>query len=162
MSTQPIPVQSTALWLGGAAFEHIPDSGHRFVTDARLGGDDARPRRGPSPMEVLLGAVAGCTGIDVVDILSKMRLELRALSVTAEGERYEAVPRAYRRIHMSYEVETEPPAPEKIRRAVELSVTKYCSVSATLAGAVEMTYTLRCHGQTYEGRIPGAPDTAGE
>lgn len=162
MSATPVPMQSAAIWLGGTAFEHTPDSGQRFVTDARLPGGEERPRRGPSPMEILLGAVAGCTGIDVVDILGKMRLEIRALSILAEGERYEAVPRAFRRIHMTYEIETEPPDPEKVRRAVELSVTKYCSVSATLAGAVEMRYTLRCHGQEHEGRIPGVGELAGQ
>lgn len=161
MGTTPAPIQSTAIWMGGAAFEHTPNSGLRFITDARLPGEEDRPRRGPSPMEVLLGAAAGCTGIDVVEILKKMRVELRSLNITAEGERYESVPRAYRRIHLSYEIETEPPDPEKVRRAVDLSVTKYCSVSATLAGAVEMRYTLRCHGQEYEGRIPGVREIAG-
>lgn len=162
MTATPAPMRSTATWLGGAAFEHTPDSGLRFVTDARLAGDEERPRRGPSPMEIILGAVAGCTGIDLVEVLRKMRLEIRVLRITAEGERYDTVPRAFRRIHMTYEIETEPLEPEKIRRAVELSVTKYCSVTATLAGAVEMRYTLRCHGQEHEGRIPGVGEIAGQ
>jgi len=161
MSARTGMPHTTSAWLGGATFEHTPDSAQRFVTDARLSGDEDRPRRGPSPMELLLGAVAGCTGIDVVDILRKMRLEIRALRISTEGERYETVPRAYRRIHVTYEIETEPPDPEKIRRAVELSVGKYCSVSATLAGSVAMSYTLRCHGEVHEGRIPGVVETTG-
>jgi putative redox protein len=117
-------------------------------------GFEAQPRRGPSPMELVLGAVAGCTGIDVVSILGKMRLEIRSLWIEAEGERREEQPRAFRRIHLTYEIATEPPDPEKIRRAVELSVVKYCSVSATLTGSVAMSYTLRCHDLEFEGTIP--------
>jgi putative redox protein len=159
-ATQGVTRSATA-WLGAATFEHTPDSGQRFITDARLSGDEDRPRRGPSPMELLLGAVAGCTGIDVVGILRKARLEIRVLRITTEGERCESVPRAYQRIHLTYEIETDPPAPEKVRRAVELSIGKYCSVSATLAGAVAMSYTLRCHGEVHEGRIPGVAEIAG-
>ena len=155
MAGTPGPMQCMTVWRGGAAFEHVADSQQRFVTDARLEGHESQPRQGPTPMELLLGAVAGCTGIDLVNILGTMRIAVRTIHIVSEGERRESHPRAFRRIHLLYEVETDPPDPEKVRRAVELSAGKYCSVAATLVGTAEMGYTLRCHGQEFEGTIPG-------
>jgi putative redox protein len=152
----PGMLRSTSNWLGAGAFEHSADSGLRFVTDARLPAYESAELRGPTPMEMLLGAAAGCTGLDIVGILAKMRLAITGLKIAAEGERRDEHPRAFRRIHLTYEIETEPPDPEQIRRAVELSVAKYCSVTATLAAAATMSYTLRCHGEQYEGTIPRA------
>jgi putative redox protein len=156
MANTPAPLRSVSTWLGAGAFEHRPGSGHAFVTDARLPAYPEAELRGPTPMEMLLGATAGCTGLDIILVLSKMRLEIRTLRITAEGERREEHPRAFRRIRLNYEIETAPPDPEQIRRAVELSVTKYCSVTATLVAGAEMSYTLRCHGEEYEGTIPRA------
>ncbi len=97
------------------------------------GGEDAA--FGPSPMLLLLLAIGGCTAIDVVDILRKMRQPLTALSVEVVGEKAEQVPKRYTSIELVYHVKGEVDE-AKLKRAIELSETKYCSVEATLRAGV--------------------------
>lgn len=88
---------------------------------------------GPSPMQTLLLAVAGCTAADVVEILGKMRVPLAALEVVVEGERAAEAPRRYTAIRLSYRAQGLPAeAEDRLRRAVALSQEKYCSVLHTL------------------------------
>ena len=149
-------MRSVSTWKGGAAFEHVAKSGVPFVSDARLDVFPEEELKGPGPMEMLLGALAGCTGIDVVMILTKMRIEITSLRITVEGQRREEHPRIFKKIHVTYEIETEPPDPGRVRRAVSLSVDKYCSVSGMLAASAEMTYTLRCAGEETHGVMHAA------
>lgn len=158
-------VRSISTWRGGAAFEHRPPSGVRYTTDAVLddvtlpGLSPEGSAGGPRPMELLLGAVGGCTGVDLLNILTRMRIEIRSLRITVEGQRAEQHPRVYSGAHILYELETEPVDPARVRRAVELSTTKYCGASATLAATGRVTYTLRYAGEEYPGEVPGArPD----
>ncbi len=152
----PAPLRSVSTWKAAAVFEHEADSHVSYKTDARL---EAFPRdslEGPTPMELLLGALAGCTGIDLVSTLAKMRLELRSLRIAVEGEREEEHPRVFRKIRVTYDIETDPADPEKVLRAVELSAGKYCSVSAMLACRAGIEYTLRSAGREHHGVMHGA------
>ncbi len=94
---------------------------------------DGMGAAGPSPMQLLLLALAGCSGADVVEILGRMRVPLTALEVVVEGERAADPPRRYTAIRMRYRARGVPAeAEERLRRAVALSQEKYCSVLHTL------------------------------
>ncbi len=94
---------------------------------------DGRSEAGPSPMQTLLLALAGCSAADVVEILGKMRVPLAGLEVTIEGDRAAEAPRRYTAIRMRYLARGLPAEAEaRLRHAVELSREKYCSVLHTL------------------------------
>ena len=107
--------------------------------ETTIDGDNAA---GPGPMLTLLLAAAACTGADVVAILEKMRVMLRDLRIEASGVRRETEPRRYTAIHLEYHLSGEGLEPAKARRAVDLSITKYCSVIHTLAPGIRVTHGL--------------------
>jgi len=115
----------TIRWSDENRFDAEIDSGVRFTLDG--GRDD-----GPSPMDALLGALAGCMAIDVVDILRKGRQDLEACTVRAEGDRRDEPPRRFTAIRLVFELEGRAISRQKAERAVRLSQERYCSVSATL------------------------------
>ncbi len=93
------------------------------------------------PMESVLMAVAGCSSIDVVSILKKMKLDLKDLKVEVNGERAtDQVPAVFTKIHAHYKLYGDIPE-VKAERALELTFTKYCSVSVMLQKAAEVTYS---------------------
>ena len=96
----------------------------------------------PGPMLTLLLAAAACTGADVVVILEKMRVTLRELRIDASGVRREEEPRRYTAIHLQYRIRGEGLDEAKARRAIELSITKYCSVVHSLAPDIRVTHGL--------------------
>lgn len=136
----PALPQASCTWAGGHRFVYRSATGHALVTDTPVeagGGGTA-----PSPLELVVLGLCGCTGVDVASILEGMRQPLRALEVTARYERAADHPRVFTRVDLHYRVEGELD-PAKVRRAVALSQDKYCSVSAMLAaGGVAITHTL--------------------
>jgi putative redox protein len=103
---------------------------------------DGSAAEGPSPMEALLLALAGCTGSDVVSILKKKRADLRAFRVEVTGERRDEHPRRYTAITLRYYV-AAPGLPEAdARRAIDLSLEKYCSVTHSLAPDIAVRHEL--------------------
>jgi putative redox protein len=132
-------MNATVRWTGGLAFSAVSGSGGTATMDAtpEHGG------RGPSPMETLLAALAGCTAMDVVSILEKMRAPLEGLEVRVSGERAETHPRVFTRITVEYVLTGAGLAAEQVERAVDLSQTRYCSVSAMLRRAADLTYSWR-------------------
>jgi putative redox protein len=100
--------------------------------------------RGVSPMEVVLLALGGCTGIDVVSTLRKMRQDVTGYAVHVRGERRDEHPRVYTRIVVEHEVRGGHLRETSVRRAIELSAGRYCSVSATLeqSATLDLTYRL--------------------
>ncbi|MDR5684354.1 MAG: OsmC family protein [Armatimonadota bacterium] len=130
--------EATVRWTGkGLRFESvIPQTGVRFYQDSPVEGGAV----GPSPMDLVLAAVGGCTAMDVVSILEKMREPVRGLEVRVSGERATDHPRIYRKVHVHYRVEGEGLDPEKVRKAIDLSQSKYCSVSAMVRASAELTY----------------------
>lgn len=97
----------------------------------------------PSPVTSLLLAGAACAASDVVLILEKMRVGLASLRVTAHGVRREQEPRRFLKIHYVFEMSGEGLDEAKARRAVDLSVEKYCSVLASLAPDIDVTHEIR-------------------
>jgi putative redox protein len=97
---------------------------------------------GPGPMLSLLLAAAACSGSDVVLILEKMRVRLDAFTIEMEGTRQEENPRRYVAIHFDYRLRGEGLDPAKARRAIDLSLERYCSVIHSLAPDIAITYAL--------------------
>ena len=119
-----------ARWVQGKEFDVTTGSGHHVVLDSTIkgGGND----RGPSPMEMLLVGLAGCTGMDVIDILHKKRQEVEGLEIKVDATRSDDTPAVYTHLDVCYTVRGKNIAPEAVERAIFLSETKYCSVGAML------------------------------
>lgn len=103
---------------------------------------DGDTRVATSPVQLLLLAGASCTGTDVVEILEKMRIGLRTLEIEVEGTRREEHPRRFTAIHFRFRVGGDGVNEAKMRRAVDLSLEKYCSVMASIAPDIRVTYDL--------------------
>lgn len=118
----------------GLAFD-IEIGQFRITTDGpeQMGGQEL----GPRPKPLLLAALAGCSGIDVVSVLKKQHVEYESLSIEVEGELFEELPNIYKEINVRYSFTGQDLPKAKIERAIDLSLEKYCGVAATLrlAGA---------------------------
>ncbi len=127
-------------WTPQRRFTGVAESGATLVMDSRpdQGGQDA----GPSPMETALMAMAGCTGMDVLDILWKMRAPLERFSIGVEAERAAEHPRVFTKIHVRYVVSGPGLTPEQVEKAVELSLEKYCSVTAMFKRTADVTHEI--------------------
>ena len=127
-------------WLENMSFES-EINGHKIIIDAKeeVGGQD----RGPRPKTFMLAALGGCTSMDVVSILKKMRIELKSLNVIVEGELSEEHPRRFLKMHVIYEVEGDDLPMDKIEKAVTLSEEKYCGVSAVYKEVIKITSEIR-------------------
>ncbi|MEO6490160.1 MAG: OsmC family protein [Ferruginibacter sp.] len=103
-------------------------NGHKLITDTTVdgGGNDL----GPSPKRLMLVALAGCTGIDVVSILNKMKVTFSDFSIDIKASLTESHPRIYNEVHIRYKIKTAISEQEKMEKAVRLSEEKYCGVSA--------------------------------
>ncbi len=126
----------TATWTGDMRFEYKSATGHPLATDApeTAGGGNTAP----TPMELLILGLIGCTGVDVTSILKKMKEPLEALKVTAETERAEEHPKVFTKIHLTYHVKGDVNV-KKLERAINLSEFRYCSASAMLRKTAELT-----------------------
>ena len=127
--------RATLTWLQDLRFTGSAPEVPAMIID----GDNVQ---GPGPMLTLLLAAAACSGSDVVVILKKMRVELRELRIEALGIRREEEPRRYVALHLDYRVAGEGLDQVKARRAIDLSLEKYCSVVHSLAPDIAITYAL--------------------
>jgi putative redox protein len=125
---------------GGMRFVGQGPSGHPVMMDAAAaaGGADSAAR----PVEALLCALAGCTGMDVVATLRKMRCEPAALRIEVEHERAAEYPKEIKHIHLLYVVSGSVPE-DKLRHAIDLSLSTYCSVANTLSGVAVIDWDCR-------------------
>jgi putative redox protein len=130
----------TTKWLDKMAFE-TDVNGHKIIIDAEpgVGGEN----RGPRPKLFMLTALGGCTAMDVVSILKKMRVDLAGLNVTVEGDLTEEFPKHFTRMHVIYEFTGRDLPLEKLQKAVELSEEKYCGVRVVYKKALELTSEIR-------------------
>jgi len=103
---------------------------------------DADNAEAPGPMQMLLLAAGTCTGADIVSMLGKMQVDLRTLEIALKGTRREEVPRRYLAIHFSFRIVGEGLDETKARRAVDLSLEKYCSVVHSLNPDIAVSYDL--------------------
>lgn len=122
--------------VGGMAFRGCGASGHDVVMDASrdVGGEDSAAR----PVEVLLCALGGCTGMDVVSVLRKMKTEPTGLRIEIDDKRAPGYPKVITEIHLTYVIGGDVPE-ENAVKAVDLSLTKYCPIASTLAGVARIT-----------------------
>ena len=125
-------IKSANVTLDGAELRFVArtGSGHALVLD------DGRSDTGPRPAELIPLALAGCTAMDVISILRKKRQDVTGYEVRAEGVQMDGHPNAFTRIDVVHVVEGPAPDVEAVRRAIELSATKYCSVGATLSSGI--------------------------
>jgi putative redox protein len=122
------------------------DGDHRF-DGMRMGSEksirmDADAVTGPGPVDTLLCALAACTGVDVVDILEKRRTPVQGLSIEVRGDRANATPARLTRIHITFKLRGAGIERVHAERAIELAVTKYCSVRDSLDAAMPVEWTL--------------------
>jgi len=149
-------MDARAVWTSGKQFVGESGSGHALVMDAGAEADGRNT--GPSPVELLLISLAGCTGIDVVMILrDKMKKPLTGLIVEVKGERADVSPRVFTSLELCYHARGPDLPLKDVVRAIQLSAEKYCSISAM----VEKTAHLRSRyelldeatGETFAGVI---------
>ena len=122
--------------------------GHKIKIDAgpSVGGED----QGPRPKPLMLLSLAGCTAMDVISILKKMRVQLDDFDVEVQADQTEEHPKHYYKMHVIYSFEGNDLPLDKIKKAVNLSETRYCGVTAVYEKALEMTSEIRINGKTQE------------
>ncbi|MFO7810855.1 MAG: OsmC family protein [Candidatus Delongbacteria bacterium] len=141
-----------AVQTGDLSFE-IDQSGHKYTLDTTVenGGSD----KGPTPKPLLLSALMGCSGMDIASILKKMHVDHKNFSMTAEGRSAEDYPQIYEEIFVEYIFRgSEDIDGSKLKRAVELSLTKYCPVAAMLSKSSGIIYKIFLNDRMlYEERL---------
>lgn len=126
-------VRASLRLIDGLRFNVRTTSGHEIVLDSGPppGGD-----AGPRPIELVLAALGGCGAMDVISILRKMRQDVTSYDVRVEGERRDEHPRVYTTITVTHQLEGRDLDEANVRRAVELSMSRYCPVYTMLSPAV--------------------------
>jgi len=125
-------MKTTTIWKSGHAFDS-------FQNGAKI---ELHSGVGFGPKALLLTGLAGCSGIDVVDILEKMKIPFADLEIDAEAEQTDEHPRVFTTIHIHYRIRTADENRDKVVRAIELSLDKYCGVAAMLKKNSPIAYTL--------------------
>ena len=130
----------TTKWIENMSFE-TEVNGHKIIIDAasEVGGEN----RGPRPKPLMLSALGGCTGMDVISILRKMKVEPEDFSVIVEGDVTDEHPKHFFKMHVIYQFTGKNLPMDKLQKAVTLSEEKYCGVSATLRKALELTSEIK-------------------
>jgi putative redox protein len=127
-------------WMGDMAFDALVDN-HRIRLDAspEVGGNNA----GPRPKALMMVSLGGCTGMDVISILKKMKVEVRDFNVRVSGKTAQEHPKYFTSMHIIYEFAGDDLPEDKLRRAIELSQERYCGVSVTLRKAIDVTWEIK-------------------
>jgi putative redox protein len=120
-------------WISGKQFIGIDSTQHSVVLSTPDEGV------GIKPSELLLMAVASCTAVDVVEILSKKRMPLNYLQISCSGEQDQNPPWTFRKIHLRFIVGGKNLTEKAVGQAIELSEEKYCSVAATVRATAQIT-----------------------
>ena len=131
--------KTTVTWTEDLAF-NVELDGHNFMVDAdaEFGGKD----RGPKPKGLLLSSLAGCTGMDVASLLTKMKMPFDSFSLEVEGELAKEHPKTYTDIVIRYIFRGDSLNRDKIEKSIKLSLDKYCGVHAMLAKAANLHYEI--------------------
>ncbi len=138
--------------------------GERRFDVGRPGGPtirlDGNAETGPSPVDALVSALAACTAVDVVDILAKRRTPLAALAIDAVGTRATTTPKRVVAAELTYHLTGDGVDRSHAERAVELAITKYCSVRDSLDPALPIHYSVVLNGDAGTLRLAGAPSVS--
>ena len=127
------------IWKGKMKFSAELD-GHTIVVDAGAdaGGEDA----GPRPKKLMMLALAGCSGMDVVSLLNKMRVEFDDFSLTVDANVTDEHPKHYDSMHITYRFRGKNLPMDKLQKVVEMSQEKYCGVSAAYKKGMDITWEI--------------------
>lgn len=125
-------------WVEDRTFVGESGSGHKLVFGTSFGAEGKTP--GPSPMEMMLIGTGGCSAYDVVHILEKGREAVEDVAVELDADRAETEPKVFTRIHMHFIVKGRGLSHDKVKRAIDLSIEKYCSASAMMAKTATITH----------------------
>ena len=133
-------MKTITTWIEALAFDATADSGQTVRIDTSIEGGGLGS--GMNPKKMLLAALSGCSGMDVVEVLKKMKVAFSKLTIEAEAEQTEEHPKVFSIINMVYRIDTKPDDLDKVKRAVSLSQEKYCGVSAMLAKNCVINYSI--------------------
>jgi len=128
-------------YVKGLQFVGDSSSGHAVVMDGEP--SDGGHNTGPRPMELLLLGAGGCSGMDVISILKKKRQEVTGLEIRVKGEKAEDYPKKFTHITLEFIVKGRNISEEAVKKAIELSMNKYCSVKAALEGAAKIGFSYK-------------------
>jgi putative redox protein len=133
--------KATVKLVDGMQFKGVADSNHEVVMDApaSVGGRDT----GSRPMELLLMGFGGCTGMDVISIMKKKQQIINRFEMNIFGEQDEEHPHKYTSIHIEYVITGKEISENALKRSIQLSLEKYCSVGATLGAGTEITHSYK-------------------
>lgn len=125
-------MKTTTIWKGGKAYDSFKDNGKIEIDGSN----------GFNPKALLLSGLSACSAIDVVEILEKMRVPFANLEVDAEAEQTDEHPRVFKTIHLTYRIQTEEENRDKVKKAIDLSLDKYCGVAAMLKKNSAIRYEI--------------------
>lgn len=126
--------KTTTTWKRAQEFE-ADHEGNKINIDGNV-------KKGHGPKALLLSALAGCSGIDVVEVLTKMRVEFSDFIIEVEAGQTEEHPKVFKDIHVTYRIKTAAENEDKLRKAIDLSLEKYCGVSAMLRKNSKIDYSI--------------------
>ncbi|MBF0520151.1 MAG: OsmC family protein [Nitrospirae bacterium] len=134
-------MEAKLTYVSGMKFVGEASSGHAIVVDGERehGGDNV----GLRPSELLLIALGGCSAMDVISIMKKKKQHITSFEINVNGNKVDTHPKKFDKIVVEYVFKGKDISEEAVQRAVELSMTKYCSVKATLEGGVPIEYTYK-------------------
>jgi putative redox protein len=123
----------------GLQFVGNSASGHAIVMDgdAEVGGENT----GPRPMELLLLGIGGCSGMDIISILRKKKQQVTGLEISVKGRKADEYPKKFNDISLEFILRGRDISDNAVKRAVDLSMDKYCSVKATLEGTADIHFS---------------------
>ncbi len=127
-------MKTTTIWKGNHLFESEHEGNKIHV--------DGDKKAGHGPKALLLSGLAGCSGIDVVDILEKMRVDFSDFSIVVDSAQTEENPKVFKWVEITYRIKTAASNEEKVRKAIELSLERYCGVAAILKKSSPVNYKL--------------------
>lgn len=131
-------MKTTTVWKSGHAFDSFKENS-KIEIDAKGGFN---------PKALLLSGLAACSGIDVVDVLEKMRVPFADLSIEVETEQTEEHPKVFKDIHINYMITTAEENRDKVKKAIDLSLDKYCGVAAMLKKNSKIDYTITIQSES--------------
>lgn len=134
-------LQAKVKWVDNLQFVGESGTGHAIVMDGdvSVGGNNT----GVRPTELLLIGLGGCSGMDIVSILQKKRLQVTDMSINIKGEKADTYPKRFTDIEIEFIIRGKDLTEDAVKRAVDLSMEKYCSVKATLEGSAKISYSYK-------------------
>ncbi|MBL4887766.1 MAG: OsmC family protein [Flavobacteriaceae bacterium] len=133
----------TTVWKGQMKFESDNLSGNNLIID--VGEEEGGSGAGYRPKSMMLSSLAGCSGLDVASLLKKMRVKVKDFNIVVNGELTEEHPKYYHSVSLDYHFYGDALNEEKINKAVELSIEKYCGVMAMFKSFAEIKTAIYIH-----------------